>query len=861
MLSIGKLAAGPGAGRYYVEQVAQGREDYYAGEGEAPGTWVGRGAVLLGLRGEVTEGSIGWLLGGRDPGSSALLRRPLASGAVAGFDLTFRAPKSVSILFGIADPAVSGEVCAAHERAVTEALEYLDRQACRARRGHGGVLQVPGDGFVAAAFRHRSSRAGDPLLHTHVVVANGTRGPDGRWTALDGRPLYSHAKTAGYLYQAVLRGELTERLGVRWSAVENGTADIKGVPRGVIAHFSRRRLEIVEYMRERGEHSARAAQVATLETRRRKEYGVPAERLRDEWRARAAEHGLDARRVRRLLHLVRSRSPDPQRVAEVAARMLGAKGLTRDRSMFRRRDVLQALAQAAHPGASIAQLEAQADAVIGSDRVVMLAVDGGEPRYTTRELLEVERDLLDAAERQATRTDVAVATPMALDASLDSRPTIEAEQRDLVVELTRGGKGVAVVRAAAGTGKTFALDAAREAWERSDVPVLGCALSARAACELRDQAGMDATTIARLTYAFDRGLDLAANSVLVVDEAGMVGTRDLARLADAAAAARAKLVLVGDDRQLPEIQAGGAFRALAERVGAAELREVRRQRHAWDRSALAALREGDVERFVGEYQQHGRIVAAAAPAAARTAMVADWWQAHLRGDHALMIAHRRRDVAELNAGARVLLRAAGNIGDDELVTPQRAFAIGDRVIAGRNDPGLGVVNGQAGTLTMLTVDRLVVAFDGRAPIALPRSYAEHGRLDHAYAITAHRAQGATVDRAFVLGSDELYREWGYTALSRHREEVRFYVSATPETLNRPPSPLQGDQDAAREAVRMLATSRAQQLALDAVEPQLRRAIDPLAALGPRQIDRARERPPRPELEPGRDAGADIGIGL
>jgi len=197
-----------------------------------------------------------------------------------------------------------------------------------------------------------------------------------------------------------------------------------------------------------------------------------------------------------------------------------------------------------------------------------------------------------------------------------------------------------------------------------------------------------------LTYGLDRGLGLAAHSVLVVDEAGMVGTRALARLAEAAAAPNAKLVLVGDDRQLPEIQAGGAFKALAERVGAVELREVRRQRHAWDRSALAALRAGDVERFVGEYEHHGRIVAAATPADARTAMVADWWRAHLRGDHVLMIAHRRRDVAELNAGTREVLRAAGRLGNDELVTPQRVFAIGDRVIAERNDSRLGVVNGQ-----------------------------------------------------------------------------------------------------------------------------------------------------------------------
>jgi conjugative relaxase-like TrwC/TraI family protein len=159
------------------------------------------------------------------------------------------------LLFGICDPEVVREIVVAHEAAVADALGYLEQEACMARRGHGGVVLVRGIGFVAAAFRHRSSRAGDPLLHTHVVVANATRGPDGRWTALDGRLLYRHAKTAGYLYQASLRHELTERLGLRWHAVENGTADVLGIPRRVIEHFSCRRAEILEHMARRGERS------------------------------------------------------------------------------------------------------------------------------------------------------------------------------------------------------------------------------------------------------------------------------------------------------------------------------------------------------------------------------------------------------------------------------------------------------------------------------------------------------------------------------------------------------------------------------------------------------------------------------
>jgi conjugative relaxase-like TrwC/TraI family protein len=223
MLNIGKLAAGPGAGRYYVDQVAQGREDYYSGEGEAPGVWQGGGAAALGLSGEVSEQGIVRLLEGRDPTTGDLLGRAMgADGAVAGFDLTFRAPKSVGILFGIAEPDVTREIIAAHEAAVVEAIEYMEREACRARRGRGGATIVKGQGFIAAGFRHRASRAGDPLLHTHVVVANATRADDGRWTAPHGQLLYRHAKTAGYLYQAVLRSELTERLHVRWNASNTG---------------------------------------------------------------------------------------------------------------------------------------------------------------------------------------------------------------------------------------------------------------------------------------------------------------------------------------------------------------------------------------------------------------------------------------------------------------------------------------------------------------------------------------------------------------------------------------------------------------------------------------------------------------
>jgi len=295
MVSIGKLGGGAKAGRYYVEKLADGREDYYAGTGEAPGEWVGAGSLAIGLSGEVDGEDFHALLQGRAP-SGAQLREVPAATSVAGFDVTFSAPKSVSVLYGVAGPEHARAAREAHDEAVRQALGYLEREACATRRGRGGAQRLQGEGFAAAAFRHRTSRAGDPHLHTHVVIANMTRA-DGRWTTLDGRAVFAHARTAGFLYQAALRAELSRSLGVEWAPVERGVAELRGFDQHVLEHFSRRAQEIEARLHDRGESSARAAQAAALDTRRRKEYGVPVDRLREEWRARAAEQGFDRRRL------------------------------------------------------------------------------------------------------------------------------------------------------------------------------------------------------------------------------------------------------------------------------------------------------------------------------------------------------------------------------------------------------------------------------------------------------------------------------------------------------------------------------------------------------------------------------------
>jgi ATP-dependent exoDNAse (exonuclease V) alpha subunit len=424
--------------------------------------------------------------------------------------------------------------------------------------------------------------------------------------------------------------------------------------------------------------------------------------------------------------------------------------------------LLQALSAAQPAGARVGELERLADATLLEPDVVRLTeghFQAGltEQRFTTRDMLATESALIEGAlERRDSR--VAVTSMRTLERTLVEYTAVSPEQRDLVRGLCRRGDGVAVVRAPAGTGKTFALDAARQAWHGDRVEVLGCALSARAAHELRDQSAIPTTTIAAVRGGLEQGRELPRRSVLVVDEAGMVGTRALAELAAAARRAQAKLVLVGDDRQLPEIQAGGAFRALAQRLDALELHEVRRQREPWDREALDALRCGQVERWARAYRDAGRITVARSAIAARTALIND--RARADGDK-LIIAARRSDVRDLNARARQLRWARGELGPDAIEIAGRGYAVGDQVIATRNDRQLGVINGQRATVKAVDARRETIEVAiGASVVALDAAYLRAGHLDHGYAITAHRAQGATVDRAFVLDSDELYREWG-----------------------------------------------------------------------------------------------------
>jgi len=745
---------------YYEREVIDGREDYLSESGDSPGQCVGSLAAADGLTGPADREALAAAFSGHHPTGAPLTAHETS---VAGFDLTLSPAKSVSLLWALGSPADAAQVEAALYAARDQVEVYLQATACTVRRGHAGATLEPGTGFMGAVFRHRTSRLGDPGIHLHWVVFNVAEGPDGRRTALDARALYRERYTAEAIFQATLRHELTVRLGVVFDEIDrHGAAEIVGISAPMRAAFSRRRAEIVAEMDRVGAHTGAGARIAALTTRKAKPKAVSETELRTEWRQRALDHRFDLAGVVRVPRTPQLRVGDDQLAAEVTAQ----------HASFDRGDVVRAVARAARQGATVTAITDRADAFLDCSHVIAL----GAGRWTTTEILELEQRVLALAVSPA-RPDLAAA-PTAVDAAIASRPSLTSEQQQMVQVLCGTGRPVEVVVGHAGTGKTFTLDAVRDAFEASGRRVLGACLAARAARELQAGAGIPATTAHALQHALRTGrFQLQPIDVLVVDEAGMLGTRLMAGLVTAAHTAGAKVILVGDPKQLPAVEAGGLFTALTTRLPVVELVENRRQLDPAERHIALALRHGHSADAVARLDARGQLTVAGNSDTLREQMIRDWQTHRAAGADVLIGAVGRADVRDLNARAHATLEAAGELGPLVAVVDTQRFCIGDQVLALQNRYDLGIVNGDLAHITGADRDGLQLRTTDR-DITVPLDYAtEH--LQHGYARTIHKSQGMTCDVALLLGDDTLYAELGYTGLTRGRTRNHLYTVARP----------------------------------------------------------------------------------
>ncbi|WP_235518742.1 MobF family relaxase [Cellulomonas sp. Leaf334] len=906
VMSMHKLTVGDGYA-YLTRHVAAGDAGlsgtdsltaYYEQTGNPAGRWLGRGLDALGANGLldgslVTEAAMAQVF--RD-GCDPISRLPLGKAypqvspgegrhAVAGYDLTFTAPKSVSVVWGLADSATRGELYEAHRAALSSALRFVEHSVLRTRVGAAGCRQVKTLGMVAAAFDHWDSRAGDPNLHTHVVIANKVQGPDGIWRSVDGRTLHGATVTVSQLYDALLADEVSRRLGATWSSRDRGERrnpafELDGVGEDLLTEFSTRSEQIRcaeqrwirEFTERRGRapsrtETTRARQHLTRETRPPKVVRALGDLLAD-WanRARAltgvepldlAARALTAHYGRAL----RATDVGPEVRAAIVAQMID--------DVSTRRSVWSTwnLGAAALRSSMTLRMASPADRLALTDDLVTLAgsacirIDDpesvrqrvGEETFTSLELLEAERALRDAAE-----TDIPLGIhPLAGRIADRHMAALADDQHAAAKAVLHSTRALDVLVGPAGSGKTTTLSALAGAWRQVRGNVIGLAPSASAAATLSGALSSRCETAAKWIYesvgdgAAQRALRYgnetdvltdptvgywdrnAANQrrgalvmaqeqwrfgrgdLVIVDEASMADTRTLAVLVEQAAAADAKVLLVGDHLQRGSVDAGGAFGMLARRGPTAELRTLWRFSHPWEARATLDLRHGDPA-ALDAYVEHKRIshgshddmledaLAAATDADAETRTV-------------LLAAADQRTVNELNARTRAerirtgLVRPAGVTLSDGLTG-----GVGDRIVTRRNNRRLRtsdgfVRNGDLWRITAVLPDgglrvQPIKQPDGGAALRLPAQYVAEA-VELGYATTTARSQGMTVDETHTVVTAGMGREDLYVALSRGRHLNRLYVATDRPDNDCLPS---GDTATAREVLdRILATTRAE----------------------------------------------------
>ncbi len=763
------------------------------------------------------------------------LRSRNAQPIVHAYDVTFSTPKSVSVLWAASTPEVQHQIEQALTVAVDAAMAYVEDRGFWVRQGRGAER---GEGMVAAAYRHNTSRALEPQLHEHVVVANLAldASKPGGVRAVDARGLLAHATPAGHLANAVLRRELTARIGVEWAPAEPGQiSEIQGVPVAAMRAMSTRRAEVVDLAEEVGAFTIRGRQMAALATRAAKDDGVDEAELREGWRTTLTEHGLSA-------ELAAELTPGPTLVREVDVGELFARlsdvesGVVGERAVFDRRHVLAWIADVAGGDLPAGQIGALTDRWLAEHAVPLevtntwdtIANRTGarvalthETQYSTPAMIALEQRVktIHTAGLERSPIHVPAVTVEHSIRRLEDRLGAElgADQVAAVRAITTSGHQFQAVQGLAGAGKTTAMQAAVDAWHTSGARVIGAAPFAAAARKLGEETGLETRTVASLLTRIDnqgphRVLD--HNTVVLVDEASTLSNVDLDRLYHYAHTTGATVRTVGDPMQHSAVAAHGLWASLTHIHAASTpiLDENRRQNPetmAVVRDALDAYRHGDIAGSIDTLNCDGRIKTADTWPEVMDQLVADWHRHHTQAlsvgrAPSQMIAERNRDRAALNDLAQTRLQVDGTLGARTDIGGVR-FHVGDRVVAQTAGYDLippdgsvrdHVINGSVGTITSLAGPRhahdLVVDFDGLGEIRVPHEWiatevgaGRGGGLAPAYAITSYKAEGQTFDTALGLAAPgSVDRAGMYVTLTRGRDDLAIYSIDPNHTLAR-----------------------------------------------------------------------------
>ena len=809
MLRVRTLYASSAAetARYYTRYLDEPDEE--------PGRWRGGQAAGLGMAGTVDTDQLETSLSGHDPVGggqlgSALVDRFKADGtvikAVAGYDATFSAPKSLSVWWALTgDPGL----LEAHDVAVAAVLDHLESQGSTTRiRRNGNRAFVDTGGLTMAAFRQSTSRQDDPQIHTHVVISTKVQAGDGRWYALDARYLKRKQRALGGVYQSVLRAELAHRYGVEWAPIADGQAELAAMPAELLDAFSKRAHQVEEYLeiklmgfREtegrdptRWERAAIAREAAA--DSRRDKTGAAVADLRRAWQEEAGELGWTGARLNETL------AATPKRVTRQPGLTVEAvlDRLSAGSSTWLPVDVMRVLCDSLPPPSThsgIEWLEELSDAVrqiTQHNAVLDPAIDGEvrpsdgrsiwvEPtkaHLTDQTIIDQEEHILAFADHA--RSDQPAVSPSVETTGLDP---LQADAARAVAGTDR----LVLVVGPAGTGKTTTLARAVDDLRAAVRPVFGVAPTAKAARVLADGTGMRTDTVAKLLHEWqqpDGPADpyrLPAGTTLIVDESGMLGTSSLDNLVTLADQHQWRLALIGDPRQLQAVGRGGLFDELCRTQPVHELATLHRFREQWEQTASLGLRNG-TSTALDAYLDHDRVQAGSF-LSLQVETARRWIDAHHAGQAVAVVAETNSHVDALNMAIQAARRDLGHLGPSATaIAGHEQASVGDHVVTRRNDRTLRTDQGEP----VRNRDRWTVESIGRdgaltvshhvdeATVTLPADYTRtHVRLG--YAATAHGNQGDTVDVGIAVVTPATSHRSLYVGASRGRQDNQLLVVA------------------------------------------------------------------------------------
>jgi len=809
LLSVAEAAALVGVDASYIRRVAARTAN---ADGDLPPTHlVGRKSVA------------GWEFDRAEVERFA--RDRVGQSTVLGFDLTFSVPKSVSVAWAAADELGRQVIEDALHDAVGEALRYVEAEAVRTWRRRD---TEPASDFIAASFLHDTNRELEPQLHVHVAVMNMATTPEGKVQALDGRPIYGHASTAGHLAEAQFQRTLIDR-GYAFTPTTKGIGHVAGVPQATVTAMSTRRAQIMAEVDAVGADSPAARQLAAWATRAAKVSGVDQSALELQWQKRFLETGFDREKQRALTN---NRPPllwTPEDDARLFRHLSSPTGVTANAALFDRRATINAIVDHAHGRLSAVEVLTRADHWLHSEAVIPLeqgtefageligrhrptSLTPGEIWYTTPEIVWIETAILDgytaghAAGVGRVDAEKLVESVQRWEARSGHR--LGDDQRDAVAAICMSGDRFQAMVGPAGSGKTAALEVAARAWEAAGFTPVGAAVNGNAAEVLERSTGIPSRTVASLVTSLEAGnSEFDLTTILIVDEASTLGDRDHATLLRHVEAAGGVMRTVGDPAQHSAVTAGGRWAHLTERHADRTPRLSENRRMTGDgmepvRLAVADYRNGRIADALDRLQDDDRIVTAGTSGELLDQLAADWfvdWSRHLDDPNGVapsrMLAETHRARRELNERAQLLLREANLIGGDGVRIGESIYHTGDRVIAraqnrdlrSATDPDRWVRNGTRGTVIDIHTDELggpslVVDFDHRGPITVPHDWlvtevrpGVRGGLTPAYAMTTHAAQGDTFEASRSLVTDRSSRPGQYVALTRGRNDVRLYA--------------------------------------------------------------------------------------